>query len=138
MRGRVVPELLPHLAKTPTLGPRFFGLISQTQVEYDSVLGVGRRLPWSGDNFEPLQSARPQLHFYGPAPETAREWLRRRQGLVELCELPVGAAVEAAGLREGVGYLVRPDGYISLEMDPFDPEEADAMLRVGWSLRSAV
>ena len=136
MRGRVVPELLPNLAKAPALGPRFFGLISQTHVEYDSVLGAGRRLPWSGDNFEPLRSARPQLHFYGQAPEEAREWLRRRQGLVDLSELPWGEGAESAGLERDTGYLVRPDGYISLEMDPFDAEEADAMLRVGWSLRS--
>ena len=138
LRGRVIPELMPHLAKTPTVGPRFFGLISQTHVEYDSVLGEGRRLPWSGDNFEALHSARPQLHFYGQAPEDAREWLRRGQGLVELCEFSWGEGAEKAGLKRDAAYLVRPDGYVSLEMDPFDAEEADAMLRVGWSLRSSV
>jgi len=136
MRERVVPELLPHLAKRPALGPRFFGLISQTHVEYDSVLGIGRRLPWSDDNFEPLRSARPQLHFYGQAPDAAHAWLRRREGLVELCELPFGEGAERAGLRPQTGYLVRPDGYLSLEMEPFDAEAADAMLRVGWGLRS--
>ncbi len=137
LRGRVVPELLGHVATAPAVGPRFFGLISQTRVEYDSVLGAGYRLPWSGDNYAPLRSARPQLHFYGPAPEAAHEWLRRRQGLIELCELPYTEQAEQAGLRRDTGYLVRPDGYVSLEMAPFDAEQADAMLRVGWALRSS-
>ena len=132
----MVPELLGHVAKAPVVGRKFFGLISQTQVEYDSVLGAGYRLPWSGPNYAPLRSARPQLHFYGQAPEAAHEWLRAGQGLIELCELPYDDQAEEAGLRRDAGYLVRPDGYVSLEMDPFDAEEANAMLRVGWGLRS--
>ena len=135
LRGRVVPELLGHVAKAPAVGPKFFGLISQTRVEYDSVLGAGYRLPWSGPNYAPLRSARPQLHFYGQAPEAAHEWLRGGQGLIELCELPCDDQAEEAGLRRDAGYLVRPDGYVSLEMDSFDAEEANAMLRVGWGLR---
>ena len=136
LRGHVMPELLGHVAKTPSVGPKFFGLISQTRVEYDSALGAGYRLPWSGFNYAPLRSARPQLHFYGQAPEAAHEWLRGGQGLIELCELPWDDQAEQAGLRRDAGYLVRPDGYVSLEMDPFDAEEANAMLRVGWGLRS--
>jgi 2-polyprenyl-6-methoxyphenol hydroxylase-like FAD-dependent oxidoreductase len=137
LRGRVVPEVLGHVAKTPSVGPKFFGLISQTEVEYDSVLGEGERLPWSGDNYEPLRSLRPQLHFYGTAPEAAQQWLRSRDGLIELCELPYTEQAEEAGLERDAGYLVRPDGYVSLKMDPFDAEEAEAMLRVGWGLRSS-
>ena len=134
LRGTVVPELLGHAAKASPVGRRFFGLISQTKVEYDSALGEGRRLPWSGDNYEPLRSARPQLHFYGQAPPEAHEWLRRGQGLIELCELPWTDGAEEAGLKRDSGYLVRPDGYVSLEMDGFDASEMDAMLREGWRL----
>jgi hypothetical protein len=137
LRGRVVPELLGHAVQATSVGPRFFGLISQTQVEYDSVLGAGQRLPWSGDNYAPLRSARPQLHFYGEAPAAAHQWLERGQGLIELVELPFTDQAEEAGLRRDSGYLVRPDGHVSLGMDGFDAEQLEAILRVGWALRGS-
>ena len=87
----------------PPQGPRFHG----TARARGAV--IGRRLPWAGDNFAPLQDAVWQVHVYGSVnPEVAD-----RIG-AEL-RLPVHRFRSASGsrLQAGVFYLVRPDGFVA-------------------------
>ncbi|WP_173922574.1 FAD-dependent monooxygenase [Agromyces sp. Marseille-P2726] len=118
VRGRALPvvgpigvRLLPHL-----LGGRLYGYVSQTRIHYrmsprlssrrDPV--VGRRLPWTGDNFDVLRSMTWQVHGYGVhEPEV--------QAIAE----SVGLAGHAfppdpfGRLDPGLVYLVRRDGFVA-------------------------
>ena len=117
VRGRALPffaplglRLLPRL-----LGGRIFGYLSQTRIHYrmsphesrrDHV--VGRRLPWTGDNFDVLRSMTWQVHGYGVyAPE------------VHAIAASVGLEGHAFGpdphgrLDPALVYLVRRDGFVA-------------------------
>jgi 2-polyprenyl-6-methoxyphenol hydroxylase-like FAD-dependent oxidoreductase len=99
---------------------RLFGYVSQIRVHYwmserAKARGrrgrvVGRRLPWTGDNFDALRSLTWQVHAYGPADPSAVVRLRRELG-VDVVEFP--RAHPGTGLREGLLYLVRPDGFVA-------------------------
>ena len=117
VRGRALPffaplgvRLLPRL-----VGGRIFGYLSQTRIHYrmsphesrrDHV--VGRRLPWTGDNFDVLRSMTWQVHGYGVyAPE------------VHAIAASVGLEGHAFGpdphgrLDPALVYLVRRDGFVA-------------------------
>jgi 2-polyprenyl-6-methoxyphenol hydroxylase-like FAD-dependent oxidoreductase len=131
---RVVPPLLAPVAVRllPRTGggSRFFGYVSQTRIHYwlspdaqrragghrDAV--IGRRLPWTGENYEALKSLRWQVHGYGGL---------RDADLPEI-GLPVHLFPEASGtpLRPGRLYLVRPDGFVAAEAGPADAAEVFA------------
>lgn len=70
---------------------------------------VGRRLPWTGPNFEALRTATWQAHTYGEV--DAEVAAAVGHGL----NVPVHAfpAASGKGLQEGVCYLVRPDGFVA-------------------------
>jgi 2-polyprenyl-6-methoxyphenol hydroxylase-like FAD-dependent oxidoreductase len=109
MRTQIFPRVVSRLSRTQ-LGKRMvFRAVSQTGIEYRdsawSAKGGGDRLPWveALDNFKPLRSLDWQLHTYGKPPATPNT-------RIPLHVFP--PAVEQ-GLREGVLYLVRPDGYIA-------------------------
>ncbi|MHC5794688.1 FAD-dependent oxidoreductase [Lacisediminihabitans sp. FW035] len=126
VRRRVAPLLAPLVIRViPRVkgASRFFGYLSQTRIHYwmdaadkqrsgghrDRV--VGRRLPWTGSNYDVLRSFEWQVHGYGRA--DAR---------------PVGAALGIAshgfpstgstGLTPAVVYLVRPDGFVAAAAPP--------------------
>ncbi|GAA1760847.1 FAD-dependent monooxygenase [Agromyces humatus] len=117
VRGRALPffgplgvRLVPRL-----VGGRIFGYLSQTRIHYrmsphdlrrDHV--VGRRLPWTGDNFDVLRSMTWQVHGYGVyAPE------------VHAIAASVGLEGHAFGpdphgrLDPALVYLVRRDGFVA-------------------------
>lgn len=123
VRGRVIPvvgpvaiRLLPRLVG----GRRVFGYVSQTRIHYrmsprdaharrgrrDRV--VGRRLQWTGSNYDVLRSITWQVHGYG------------------VYEPEVRAIAESLGLEwhafppdpfgrldPSLVYLVRPDGFVA-------------------------
>ena len=119
VRGRVVPivgplavRLLPRLVG----GRRVFGYLSQTRIHYrmspraSARRGpvVGRRLPWTGDNFDVLRSMTWQVHGYGvPAAEVAR--IASSLGL-EGHAFPLD---RLGRLDPGLVYLVRRDGFVA-------------------------
>ncbi|MGK5681287.1 FAD-dependent monooxygenase [Actinoplanes sp. URMC 104] len=125
LRRAVVPLLAPvgvrFVPRAPG-GSTLFQYVSQIRIHYwmtpnaraaaggrrDPV--VGRRLPWTGENFAVLRDLRWQIHAYGG---------------VEASAVPdLGVAVHvfppapATGLRPGTLYLVRPDGFVAAEAAP--------------------
>ena len=118
LRGRALPivgpigvRLLPRI-----VGGRVFGYLSQTRIHYrmsprassrrDPV--VGRRLQWTGDNFDVLRSMTWQVHGYGVYEPEVR-------AIAESLGLGWHAfpADPYGRLDPGLVYLVRPDGFVA-------------------------
>ncbi|WP_309072540.1 FAD-dependent monooxygenase [Arthrobacter sp.] len=128
---RVLPRLFAPVAirLVPRLpiAPRLFGYLSQIRIHYwmnDAVPSpdasstrarrrrgrvVGRRLPWTGPNFEPLRSATWQVHTYGEMDSEVAA------AVGHALQVPVHSFAAAAdkGLEAGTCYLVRPDGFVA-------------------------
>lgn len=121
IRMRIVPLVLPVLFRFHFIRRLQFRVISQIAIRYRaSTLSAGRagrvrggdRLPWAGDNFEPLSSLKWQVHVYG----------RASAGQIRVCEelglamhvFPWHEAIPRAGFKQNEAYLVRPDGYVAL------------------------
>ncbi|WP_247827209.1 FAD-dependent monooxygenase [Arthrobacter antioxidans] len=128
----VVPVIVTVLPRLP-IGRRLAGYLGQVRIHYrmegaqegrrrDAV--VGRRLQWTGDNFDALRSASWQLHLYAPDPAAAR---RAEAAAVEL-GLPLHSfgSTGSTPLRPGTLYLVRPDGFVAAASAP---AEAVAVFR---------
>lgn len=123
----IVPVVVRWLPRLPGAS-RLFGYVSQIRIHYwmsddakraaggrrDAV--VGRRLPWTGENFEALRSAHWQVHGYGAVTERA---LVRMARLLS-AEVYAFASVGATALRSARFYLVRPDGFVAADADASD------------------
>lgn len=115
--GPVAVRLVPRIRGAS----RLFEYVSQVRIHYwmsarDRASGrrgvtVGRRLPWSGDNFAVLRSATWQVHVYGSVDPSAVDRLSTMLGV------PVHTfrAPSTPRLRAGVFYLVRPDGFVAAQ-----------------------
>jgi 2-polyprenyl-6-methoxyphenol hydroxylase-like FAD-dependent oxidoreductase len=132
-RRYVMPVIFARVLKTKIGSRFFFGLISQTRINYrGSAASQGKageveggdRLPWveyeQSDNFEPLSSLDWQVHVYGEtqAPFTAR---------VAALGFPLHRfnwmeAMARAGLTRNAAYVVRPDGHVGLVSETQDPQ----------------
>jgi 2-polyprenyl-6-methoxyphenol hydroxylase-like FAD-dependent oxidoreductase len=122
VRGRIVPTAGPVLIRLlPRLigGRRVFGYLSQTRIRY-RIPGVsndrpeavvGRRLPWTGANFDPLRSMQWQVHGYG-VPERAVRRIARELGV----EAHVFPRDPHRRLQPDRVYLVRRDGFVVAEV----------------------
>jgi hypothetical protein len=131
LRRLVVPLVAPiavRLLPGSSGGSRLFQYIAQIRIHYrldpnakptsprDPV--IGRRLPWTGDNHVVLRAACWQIHGYGEV------------GLSDAPDLGMPVHVFPAalgtGLRPGLFYLVRPDGFVAASAPPAD---ADMLFR---------
>ena len=130
LRRLIVPLLAPvgvRVLPRSSGRSRLFQYVSQIRIHYWMTPGasaaaggrrdpvVGRRLPWTGDNFAVLRSAQWQIHLYGGLSAYR----------VPELGLPVHRFGEApgTGLRPGRLYLVRPDGFVAAEAAPDDAVE---------------
>ena len=128
MLAPTLAALLPRVGPRLPVAPRLAGYVGQLRVHYrtsatdtgprDAV--VGRRLPWTGTNFDVLRACTRQVHAYGPL-------------LPDPAEVPgiVGAvhrfdARPDLGLPEGTALLVRPDGFVAARGRVGDPALARA------------
>ena len=119
VRGRIVPIVGPIVVRAvPRIagGGRVFGYLSQTRIHYrmsprassrhDPV--VGRRLPWTGGNFEVLRWFTWQVHGYGAFEPDVRT-IAESLGV----EWHVFPPDPHRRLDPGLVYLVRPDGFVA-------------------------
>ncbi|MFJ6000789.1 FAD-dependent monooxygenase [Arthrobacter sp. NPDC092385] len=113
--------VLPHLP----IGRRLAGYLGQLRIHYrmegassgrhrDAV--VGRRLPWTGENFDVLRAATWQVHLYAAEREAA---LQAEAAALDLgLPLHTFATTGSSPLRPGILYLVRPDGFVAAASPP--------------------
>ncbi|MFH8251527.1 FAD-dependent oxidoreductase [Microbacterium sp. B2969] len=116
-RNNVVPALAPTMVRlVPRIvgGGRLYGYLSQTRIHYrmpgarrgDHI--TGRRLPWTGDNYDVLRTFEWQVHGYGADPAD-----------VERTASAVGVGGHAfpadphKRIPRGWLLLVRPDGFVA-------------------------
>ncbi len=116
---RLLGPIITRVVPRTWVGNRGFGYLGQLRVRYrmpgsvhaggrrDDI--VGRRLPWTGGNFETLRSLKWQVHEYGSVNPGVVSTLERELG----CEVHVFAAAPKTPLVAGEFYLVRPDGYVA-------------------------
>jgi 2-polyprenyl-6-methoxyphenol hydroxylase-like FAD-dependent oxidoreductase len=115
-----LPILVGALPRLP-LSRRFFEYVSQTRIHYwmsaaAKATGrrgrvVGRRLPWSGTNYDVLRSLDWQVHSYGGVDR--REAVRVLSALrVPFHSFPTPGSSK---LSAGRFYLIRPDGFVAAE-----------------------
>jgi hypothetical protein len=108
--GPLAVRLIPRAAR----GERLYGYVSQTRIRYrmpgarEREHVLGRRLPWTGDNYASLRDFTWQLHGYG-VDRPAVERIARSLGVQ-----PVAHARDPFGrLAADRVYLVRPDGFVA-------------------------
>lgn len=115
----IVIRVLPRISG----GSRFFEYLGQLRIHYwmdDEARHraggkrgriVGRRLPWTGQNFESLKAGQWMAHVYGDIDAARLEALRNELD-VEVLTFP---ACPRKRLNGGKAYLVRPDGFVVAE-----------------------
>ncbi|GAA1800511.1 FAD-dependent monooxygenase [Agromyces neolithicus] len=117
VRGRALPFFAPIAVRLlpPLVGGRIFGYLSQTRIHYrmsphesrrDRI--VGRRLPWTGDNYGVLRSMTWQVHGYGVFPPEVHA-IAASVGL----EGHVFGPDPHGRLDPALVYLVRRDGFVA-------------------------
>ncbi|HEY1427455.1 MAG TPA: FAD-dependent monooxygenase [Caulobacteraceae bacterium] len=130
LRTRVLPLIFRPALQVGALREFMFRTVSQITLNYrGSQLSVGEaghvkggdRLPWVPGEDEPARLDW-QARLYGEAPASLARWCA--DAGLELLARPWREAHAAAGLREGVLYLLRPDTYIGL----VDPSPSPAAL----------
>ncbi|MHB1303983.1 MAG: FAD-dependent monooxygenase [Acidiphilium sp.] len=121
LRTRAAPLLIPHALGFGPIREYMFRSVGQLGVNYrDTPLSRGAagrvrggdRLPWAGDNFDPLKTIGWQVHVYGAATPALAAWCETHG--VPLHAYPWRPDHEAAGLARDALYLIRPDTYVAL------------------------
>ena len=125
VRTRLAPLVLPQIVKFESVREYIFRVLSQITLNYrDGGLGEGHagsvhggeRLPWvrfdKSDNYAALEDMTWQIHVYGDATPTLREWCHNQN--VPLHCYAWRAAFDGVGLVKDALYFLRPDTYIGL------------------------
>ncbi|WP_082318119.1 FAD-dependent monooxygenase [Hymenobacter sp. DG25A] len=128
-RLRILPILLPLLARLPFMRQLVFRTVSQISIAYpDSPLSVGaashvdagERLPWQADGrFEALRPAGWHLFTVAEPSTEIKEWASLR-------ELPLTVIRPMPAETPGTVYLLRPDGYLGLVAPQFEETQFTA------------
>jgi 2-polyprenyl-6-methoxyphenol hydroxylase-like FAD-dependent oxidoreductase len=120
IRRTVVPVIAPLATRTlPRLpgASRIFGYVSQTRIHYRTLdrqdntrdRVVGRRLPWTGDNYGCLRSMTWQVHSYGAPSAPFADAVARELAITPQYFSTAGRS----RLQPDRLYLVRPDGFVA-------------------------
>jgi 2-polyprenyl-6-methoxyphenol hydroxylase-like FAD-dependent oxidoreductase len=130
LRWTVIPVIAPLATRALPHVPgasRIFGYVSQTRIHYrtidqsdhrrDGILG--RRLPWTGENYDCLRSMTWQVHSYDLASASVGLAVAQELGLTPACFSSPGRT----SLRPDRLYLVRPDGFVVADADTANAQE---------------
>src|SRR5947208_1206377 len=125
IRTRIVPTVLPALARFGVFREFLFRTVSQITINYRHCpLNAGQagrvhggdRLPWvavdDSDNYEPLRAMTWQVHAYGSASADVVTWCKEHGLLLHI--FAWRPEYEKAGFAQSAVYLIRPDTYIGL------------------------
>ncbi|BCJ51680.1 2-polyprenyl-6-methoxyphenol hydroxylase [Actinoplanes sp. NBRC 14428] len=118
LRRLLVPLLAPVgvrlVPRSSNGGSRLFEYVSQVRIRYPMLPDeprdpvVGRRLPWTGDNYAVLRALEWQIHAYGDPPGPPDTGLPFHRF----------APAPATALQPDLLYLVRPDGFVAAAAPP--------------------
>lgn len=142
VRLAIVPRVLPIVFRFAWMRRWMFKTMSQINIKYpQSPLSSGKagkikggdRLPWTGENFESLRTLDWQIHCYGEAAPSLRRWCEA-QGIY-LLEFDWRKAMEKAGFKKNVVYVVRPDGYVGLVQTRANTNDLHAYLAAKTSFK---
>ena len=125
IRMRIVPMVIPALAKLDAWREWLFRTVSQVMLNYrhgslsegeaGDVQG-GDRLPWVAvegvDNYAPLVAMTWQVHVYGTASTPLAAWCREHDMPLHVSDWRPQHG--EAGLARNALYLLRPDTYVAL------------------------
>jgi 2-polyprenyl-6-methoxyphenol hydroxylase-like FAD-dependent oxidoreductase len=125
VRMRIVPVVIPALAKFDAWREWMFRTVSQVMLNYrHGPLSAGKagdvdggnRLPWvaieGADNYRPLVAMTWQLHVYGTASAQLAAWCQEHAMPLHVFEWR--SEYGQAGLARNALYLLRPDTYVAL------------------------
>jgi 2-polyprenyl-6-methoxyphenol hydroxylase-like FAD-dependent oxidoreductase len=123
IRTRIVPLVLPTVARVSAWREWLFRTVSQLTINYrDSPLSEGAageihggdRMPWvkSLDNFQSLVRMAWQVHVYGVASPDLTAWCKSNDLALNVYAWRDECA--SAGLAQNALYLLRPDTYVAL------------------------
>src|SRR5437660_3701492 len=139
IRTRVVPTVLPALARFEVVREFLFRTVSQITINYRHCpvnagqagrVHGGDRLPWvavdDSDNYAPLRAITWQVHVYGTAKAELVTWCKEH-GL-PLHVFAWRPEYEKAGFAQGALYLIRPDTYIGLAHGAGAPDALERYL----------
>src|SRR6266566_561138 len=139
IRTRVVPTVLPALARFEVVRELLFRTVSQITINYRHCrlnagqagrLHGGDRLPWvavdNSDNYEPLRAMTWQVHVYGTASAELVTWCKEHD--LPLHVFAWRPEYEKVGFAQGALYLIRPDTYIGLAHGAGAPDALERYL----------
>ncbi|KAE8343812.1 hypothetical protein BDV24DRAFT_128288 [Aspergillus arachidicola] len=140
IRTWFIPYVSPLLSKIGLVRQRMFRGVSQIMLNYrDSVLSAGLastvqggdRIPWAPvgelDNFQCLNEITWQVHVYGEAKDTLKEWCHSKG--VPLHIFPWNEKYQSVGLGKDAAYLIRPDTYVAVAEPSGLSEQFDQYLK---------
>lgn len=127
VRLHIVPRIVPMLFGLGWVRRSMFRTVSQIDISYrrsamsggkTGIIKGGDRLPWTGDNFDSLQSLDWQIHVYGQAGAALIDWCKARSANLQM--FAWNQRTRQAGLKQDAVYVIRPDAYIGLVQDKPD------------------
>lgn len=119
LRKKIAPTVVPLVNHLDWVRKKMFMILSQVKIEYSSSpvsrgkaakTQAGIRLPYTGENYEPLQAWDWQVHVYGSATPELKAFCKDR-GLA-LSTFSYDSVMEGKGIKMAALYFVRPDGYL--------------------------
>lgn len=136
LRKNIIPAGIPLLNYSRFIRRIVFNILSQIRVNYKKSdlsyghknrLHAGQRLPYTGYNYDALNEMDWQIHIYGQASDSMKEFASRHH--ISLFKWPWDKRASKAGLVEDALCFIRPDGHIGFLSEYQDTYELNAYMR---------
>ncbi|RKD75264.1 2-polyprenyl-6-methoxyphenol hydroxylase-like FAD-dependent oxidoreductase [Sinobaca qinghaiensis] len=136
LRKNIIPAGIPLLNYSAFIRRIVFNILSQIRVNYKKSelsyghknrLYAGQRLPYTGYNYDALKEMDWQIHIYGQASASMKEFASTHH--ITLFEWVWNKRAAKAGLVEDALCFIRPDGHIGFLSEYQDTHELKAYMR---------